>query len=74
MIVAHSFDLYNYHICVMLQYIRRIKLHTCDCHFLVRELKNSNVYKCTGSLLVKSKGFAMINANAFIKVREHSKL
>ncbi len=26
-----------------------------------------------GSLLVKSKGFAMINAFAFIKVREHSK-
>ncbi len=26
-----------------------------------------------GSLLVKSKGFALINAFAFIKVREHSK-
>ena len=43
--------------------------YLCDPPF-----RNGNtISECSGALLVKSFGFAMINANAFIKVREDSK-
>ncbi len=37
-------------------------------------LYNFIFFKYTGSLLVKSKGFAVINTFAFIKVREYENL